>query len=72
MGRRRAGSDDPVRDPPAYLAGMLRRPSGELRPDVTLGRIERRSWEDVGMSGIWSRGTGGACGPVHSYIKGIM
>ena len=43
MGRRRAGSDDPVRDPPAYLAGMLRRPSGELRPDVTLGRIEARA-----------------------------
>ena len=34
---------DPARDPAAYLGGMLRRPSGELKPDVTLGRIEARS-----------------------------
>ena len=43
MCRVRAGSADPVRDPPAYLGGMLRRPGGQLRPDVTLGRIEARS-----------------------------
>ena len=43
MVRVRAGSADPVRDPAAYLGGMLRRPPGELRPEVTLGRIEARS-----------------------------
>ena len=43
MCRVREGSADPVRDPPAYLGGMLRRPGGELRPEVTLGRIEARS-----------------------------
>ena len=44
MGRRRAGSDDPAqRHVRPQLAGMLRRPSGELRPDVTLGRIEARA-----------------------------
>ena len=42
MVRVRAGGADPVRDPPAYLAGMLRKASHELRPDVTLGRIEAR------------------------------
>ena len=43
MCRVREGSADPVRDPPAYLGGMLRRRCGELRPDLTLGRIEARS-----------------------------
>ena len=42
MCRVREGSADPVRDPPAYLGGMLRRRCGELRPDLTLGRIEAR------------------------------
>ena len=43
MCRVRAGSADPVHDPAAYLGGMLRRRCGELRPDLTLGRIEARS-----------------------------
>ena len=37
-----------IRDRP-YLAGMLRRPSGEPRPDVTLGRIEARSQTQNGL-----------------------
>ena len=43
MVRVREGGADPVRDPAAYLGGMLRKASGELRPEVTLGRIEARS-----------------------------
>ena len=42
MVRVREGGADPVRDPAAYLGGMLRRPGGQLRPDLTLGRIEAR------------------------------
>ena len=43
MCRVREGSADPPQHPAAYLGGMLRRPGGQLRPDLTLGRIEARS-----------------------------
>ena len=37
----RNGTSDPIRSPAAYLAGTLRKPPGQCRPEATLRRLDR-------------------------------
>ena len=45
----RDGTVDPIRSPAAYLAGTLRKPLGQCRPEVTLAALDARARPRPGL-----------------------
>ena len=43
----RDGTVDPIRSPAAYLAGILRKPRGQCRPERTLAALDARTQQEL-------------------------